>query len=144
MIDIVIVVFYLAALLIIGIIKRSKASNFHSFSRVSSQNVDKNKLILVATIFASSIGGGTTFGIAEKTFVDNASYSYGLILAIPADLAIAYFIIPRIVKHYGAETVGDIMASYYGSIGRYITGFASILVSIGLIAAQISVSGRIF
>ncbi len=143
MIDIVIVFSYLIVLLLIGIFQRSKQDGFKSFSKVTG-GIQKNKLILVATIFASTIGGGTTFGIAEKAFADNISYSYGLLFAIPVDLAIAYYIIPRIIKHYEAETVGDIMAVYYGSIGRYIAGFSSILVSIGLVAAQISVSGRIF
>jgi Na+/proline symporter len=143
MIDIVIVFSYLIILLVIGILQRSKQGGFKGFSRATG-SVQKSKLILVATIFASTIGGGTTFGIAEKTFADNISYSYGLLFAIPVDLAVAYYVIPRIVKHYGAESVGDIMAVYYGNIGRYIAGFSSILVSIGLVAAQISVSGRIF
>ena len=143
MIDIVIVFAYLIALLLIGIFQRSKQDGFKGFSRATG-SIQKNKLILVATIFASTIGGGTTFGIAENTFADNASYSYGLLFAIPVDLAIAYYILPRLIKHYGAESIGDIMSVYYGSIGRYIAGFSSILVSVGLVAAQISVSGRIF
>jgi solute:Na+ symporter, SSS family len=144
MIDIIIVFAYLALLLVIGILQRSKLSSFKNFSRATDNNVQKSKLILVATIFASTIGGGTTFGIAEKTFADNISYTYGLLLTIPVDLAIAYYIIPRIIKHYGAESVGDIMYTYYGSAGRYISGISAIMVSVGLVAAQISVSGRIF
>lgn len=144
MIDIIIVFSYLILLLFIGIFQRSKQDGFKNFSRATGSTIQKSKLILVATIFASTIGGGTTFGIAEKTFADNISYSYGLFLVIPVDLAIAYYIIPRIIKHYGAESVGDIVDVYYGSVGRYIAGLSSILVSVGLVAAQISVSGRIF
>lgn len=144
MIDIIIVFTYLILLLFIGIFQKSKQDSFKNFSRATGDKIQKNKLILVATIFASTIGGGTTFGIAEKTFADNISYSCGLLLVIPIDLAIAYYIMPRIIKHYGAESVGDIMDVYYGTAGRYIAGLSSILVSIGLVAAQISVSGRIF
>lgn len=144
MIDIFIVFIYLASLLIIGILQKAKQDSFKNFSRATGATIQKSKLILVATIFASTIGGGTTFGIAEKAFTDNLAYSYGLLIAIPVDLAIAHYIIPRIIKHYGAESVGDIMYTYYGSIGRYIAGISSILVSVGLVAAQISVSGRIF
>lgn len=143
MIDIIIVFSYLVILLLVGILQRSRLKGFKSFSRVGSK-FQVSKLVLVATIFASSIGGGTTFGIAEKAFAGNIAYSYGLFLAIPIDILIAVYIIPRIIKHYGAETVGDIMHVYYGNTGRYITGLSAILVSIGLIAAQISVSGRIF
>ena len=143
MIDIIIVFSYLVILLLVGIFQRSRLKGFRGFSRVGSK-FQASKLVLVATIFASSIGGGTTFGIAEKAFAENIAYSYGLFLAIPIDILIAIYIMPRIIKHYGAETVGDIMHVYYGNTGRYIGGFSAILVSIGLIAAQISVSGRIF
>ena len=143
MIDIIIVFAYLVALLSIGILKKSKQSGFKGFSRISDK-ASKGKLVLVATIFASSIGGGTTFGIAEKAFAENIAYSYGLLFAIPIDILIAIYIIPRLIKHYGAESVGDIMNVYYGSAGRYISGLSAILVSVGLVAAQISVSGRIF
>jgi SSS family solute:Na+ symporter len=143
MIDIIIVFAYLVTLLSIGILKKSKQSGFKGFSRISDK-ASKGKLVLVATIFASSIGGGTTFGIAEKAFAGNIAYSYGALFAIPIDILIAIYIIPRIIKHYGAESVGDIMSVYYGAPGRYISGLSAILVSVGLVAAQISVSGRIF
>lgn len=143
MIDIIIVFAYLISLLVIGILQKSKQSGFKGFSKVDS-NISKSKLMLVATIFASSIGGGTTFGIAEKAFAGNIAYSYGLFFAIPIDILIAIYIIPRLIKHYGSESVGDIMFVYYGAPGRYISGLSAILVSVGLVAAQISVSGRVF
>ena len=143
MIDVIIVFAYLITLLIVGVLQRSNRGGFKGFSRISGK-VQKNKLILVATIFVSSIGGGTTFGIAEKAFAENIAYSYGLFFAIPIDILIAIYIIPRLIKHYGAESIGDIMSVYYGKPGRYISGLSAILVSVGLVAAQISVSGRIF
>lgn len=143
MIDIIIVFSYLVLLLVIGILQKSKQAGFRGFSRVNDK-VNKNKLILVSTIFASTIGGGTTFGISEKAFAENIAYSYGLFFAIPVDIIVATYIIPRLIKHYGAESIGDIMSVYYGKAGRYISGTSAILVSIGLVAAQISVSGRIF
>ncbi len=143
MIDIIIVFTYLALLLIVGILQKSRHKTFKSFALVGDK-LSKNKLILVATIFASTIGGGTTFGIAEKAFAENIAYSYGLFFVIPIDILVAFYIIPRLIKHHGAESVGDIMSVYYGQPGRYISGFSAILVSVGLVAAQISVSGRIF
>ncbi|PCJ22926.1 MAG: sodium:pantothenate symporter [Rickettsiales bacterium] len=143
MIDIIIVFSYLMILLFIGVYQRSKLAGFAGFARIGGK-LQKNRLILVATIFVSSIGGGTTFGISEKAFAENIAYSYGLFFAIPVDILIAIYIIPRLAKHYGAETIGDIMEVYYGKPGRYIAGFSAILVSVGLVAAQISVSGRIF
>jgi len=143
MIDVAIVFSYLLLLLIVGIVKRPSKQGFKNFSQIQ-ENSSKSKWILVATIFVSTIGGGTTFGIAEKAFAENIAYSYGLLFVIPIDILIAIYIIPRLVKHYGAETVGDIMSVYYGKTGRYIAGLGAILVSLGLVAAQISVSGHIF
>ena len=144
MIDLLIVALYLISLLIIGIYTRSRNAGFKSFTLVKGKDYNHGKLILVATIFASSIGGGTTFGISEKAFSGNIAHSYGLFLAIPIDILIAIYIIPRLIKHYGAETIGDIMFSYYGKAGRAVGGLAALLVSIGFVAAQISVSARIF
>ena len=145
MLDLFIVASYLISLLLIGIYQRSKKTEFKDFARFKNKSGQhQSKLLLVATIFVSSIGGGAAFGISEKTFADNIAYSYALFLAIPVDILIAIYIVPRLIKHYGAESVGDIMFHYYGKVGRTIGGFASLAVCIGLIAAQISVSGRIF
>lgn len=143
MLDNFIVLGYLIVILSIGIYYRSHSGTFKSFATVKDSS-RKNRLLLVATIFASSVGGGTTFGLSEKSFMGNLAYTYGLLLTIPIDLLIAVYLVPRIIKHYGVESVGDILSKYYGQIGRIISGSAAIIVSIGLVAAQISVSGRIF
>lgn len=143
MIDNIIVITYLLTILAIGIYYRSRSGSFKNFATVKDSS-RKSKLLLVATIFASSVGGGTSFGLAEKVFLGDISYAYGLLITISVDLLIAAFIVPRLLKHYGAESIGDIMAKYYGDLGRFLTGIAAIAVSIGFVAAQISVSGRIF
>lgn len=142
-IDITIVFLYLIFLLIFGIYHKAKMVSFANYASIRS-NFSSNKLLLVATIFASSVGGATTFGISEKAFSGNISYTYGLILTIPVDILIAIYLVPKIIKHYGAESIGDIMSIYYGKAGRFIAGLTTILVSIGFVAAQISVSGYIF
>lgn len=143
MIDNLIVASYLLVTLFIGVYYRSHSGSFKSFATVKD-STRKNKLMLVATIFASSVGGGTAFGLSEKAFLGDVSYSYGLIITIIVDLLVAKFILPRLSKHYGAESVGDIVSVYYGTAGRIVAGIAAMLVSIGFVAAQISVSGRIF
>lgn len=143
MFDNLIVLAYLIIILIIGVYYRSKSGSFKSFATVKD-STRKNKLMLVTTIFVSSVGGGTSFGLSEKAFTGNIAYTYGLLLTIPIDLLVAYFLLPRLIKHYGAESVGDIIGKYYGELGRLLTGIAAIIVSIGFVAAQISVSGRIF
>lgn len=141
MIDILIIAIYIVLMLVIGLYYRSKA---HSLAGYGSFKASSSKFILVATIFATAVGGGTTFGLAEKAFTHDLSYSYGLLLTILVDIFIAVILVPRLANHYGAISSGDIIAKNYGNIGRVITGIASLLVSIGYLAAQINVSGRIF
>ncbi|MCP5369702.1 MAG: sodium:solute symporter family protein [Rickettsiaceae bacterium] len=143
MIDIFIVLAYLLLVPIISIFNKRKQNNFQSFTKISKK-LKGSKLILVATIFASAIGGGTTFGVSEKVFSDNVAYSYGLMAVIPLDILIAIYILPKLIVHYKSETIGDIMFSYYGNSGRYLGGMSAILVATGFLAAQIGVSGRIF
>ncbi|HJD66089.1 MAG TPA: sodium:solute symporter family protein [Rickettsia endosymbiont of Bembidion nr. Transversale] len=142
-IDNIIVFLYLISILTVGIYYRAKNSSFKNYANVESK-VQNNKLLLIATIFASSVGGATTFGITEKAFLGHAYYAYALILTIPIDIIIAIYIVPLIAKHHGAESIGDIMSIYYGNLGRFIGGVSSVIVSVGFLAAQISVSGYIF
>ncbi len=142
-IDTIIVFLYLILLLIFGIYNKSKLISFTNYANIRNK-ARNGRLFLIATIFASSVGGATTFGIAEKAFSGNIAYTYGLLLTIPVDILIAAYIVPQIIKHYGAESIGDIMAVYYGKAGRFIAGVTTIVVSIGFVAAQISVSSYIF
>ncbi|WP_375326799.1 sodium:solute symporter [Candidatus Tisiphia endosymbiont of Nemotelus uliginosus] len=142
-IDIIMVFSYLILLLIVGIYNKSKLTSFTNYANIRN-NISNNKLFLIATIFASSVGGATTFGLSEKAFSGDISYTYGLILAIPVDILIAIYLVPQIIKHYGAQSIGDIMAIHYGRLGRFIAGLTTIIVSIGFVGAQISVSGYIF
>lgn len=143
MLDILIVVTYLLLLMSIGFYNRSRFQNFTSFASVT--NNGSSSFLIIATIFASSIGGGTSFGISERVFSEDISYGVALMAAAIIDVLIAIFIIPKFVqKHYGAKSVGDIMFVYYGNVGRYLSGVAAIVFSIGILAAQISVSGYIF
>lgn len=143
MIDQAVVIGYLALVLLVGISYRSKAKSLGGYGSMSGK-VDTSKFLLVATVFATAVGGGTTFGIAEKAFSQDLSYSYALMLTVLVDIAIAYIIVPKIVLHNGAVSVGDIIGKYYGNVGRIITGIAAVMISVGYLAAQINVSGRIF
>ncbi len=142
-VDLVIIFAYLLLLLLVSIYHRSTISSFASYSNVSSSFV-VGKLLLVATIFASSVGAGTIFGITEKVFIGDLSYTYALLIVLPIDIIIGFYIVPRISKYYGAQTVGDIMFHYYGLVGRFIAGAATIVVCIGFISMQISVGAYIF
>ncbi len=140
--DILVILGYLLLTLSVGVLSSKLSSSFKDFSYVPSV-LRKNKFILAATVFATAVGGGTTFGLTEKVFSENLSYAYALILTTPIDLLIAFFVIPKIASYYDAISVGDIMATEYGCTGRIISGIMVVFTSIGFLAAQISVSGHL-
>lgn len=143
MIDQVIVSLFLISMLATGLNFRSKGTNLKSFTNLGS-DINANKLILTATIFASAVGGGTTFGITEKTYNSNLAFAYALILTIPVDIFIAYYFVPKLVKYKNLSTPGEIIGKYYGKNARAITGLSAFLISIGFLSVQIAVSGKIF
>lgn len=143
MIDATIISLYLFLILAVGLYNRNKSTTLSGYAHVGS-DINSNKFILTATIFASAVGGGTCFGITEKAFGQNLAFLYGLLLTIPIDLAIAIYLVPKMIKYNGANSVGEIVEKYYGKYARIITGISATLISIGYLAVQISVTGRIF
>ncbi len=143
MIDAIIISIYLLLVLSIGIYNRNRNQNLEHYSHIGN-DINSNKFILTATIFASAVGGGTCFGITEKAFSQNLAFTYGLLLTIPVDLAIAKFLVPRMTQYNNVNSTGEIIGKYYGKYARIITGISSTLISIGYLAVQISVTGRIF
>lgn len=137
--DALIVLCYLALLFGSGIYFRARSNSMQSYSSVGKK-IRTNRLILAATIFAGSVGGGTTFGLTEKILSGNLAYSYALIITVIVDILVAIYLVPRITKYYGAISIGDIFYKNYGNLGRIMAGFGVIVSSIGFLAAQIKVS----
>jgi SSS family solute:Na+ symporter len=143
MLDIIIISSYLIISLIIGIYNRSTSSTLSGYSHLG-KDINNNSMILAATIFASAVGGGTTFGISEKAFSGNLAFTFGLLLTIPIDILIAIYIVPKLSHYKDSNSIGEIVGKHYGISPRVITGIAVTLISIGYLSVQISVSGRIF
>ena len=139
-IDSIIVGAYVVIIFLVGIYNRATPGSLQNYSHIE-KSIRTNRLILAATIFATAVGGGTTFGLTEKTFSGNTAYSYALILTIPIDILIGIYIVPKISKYYGAISIGDIMWKHYGNLGRVMAGIGVVVSSAGYLAAQISVSG---
>ena len=141
MIDNYVIIAYLLILMVSGIYNKSNAS----YKEYTSMGKLKNKnFLLVATIFASAVGGGTTFGLTEAVHNNNLSYVYALLLNVPIDILIAIYLIPKLFEYRGSITIGDIFQKSYGKTGSIVAGLSVIVSSVGYMAAQISVSSKIF
>jgi len=134
-----IVIIYLASLFLAGLYFKAKSSSLKTYSYVQ-KSIRTNRLFLAATIFAGSVGGGTTFGLTEKILEGNLAYSYALLATISVDILVAIYLVPRIARFYGAISIGDIFEKNYGTIGRMMAGLGVVISSVGFLAAQIKVS----
>lgn len=99
---------------------------------------------LFATLSASYIGGGYTFGLTEKTFESGISYILCLLGFSLQLFLVALFLAPKMRRFKDAYSVGDIMEKLYGRRAKLITGLASALVCSGIIGAQVKATGFVF
>jgi Na+/proline symporter len=142
MLDHVIIGTYLVLLLFVGLYNRSGAQSIRNYGKIDIK-IQNNTFFLLATIFTNSVGGGTVFGLSERVYSQNLAYVYAIALTIIIDILVAIFLVPRLAKHYGVISMGEIIGKHYGKLGRVMMGMAATLVSFGYIAVQISVSSRI-
>ncbi|MEQ9116443.1 MAG: ATP-binding protein [Rickettsiales bacterium] len=138
--DYLVVSIYLLVTLTVGF---WKGSGLKSLKDYAVANVHYSTFAIVATLCATLMGGGTTFGIAEKV------YKYGLVYVLVVggatinQIAIGQFIVPRIKNLKSFISVGEIMRSFYGKDIQIITGICAALISLGFVSTQVSAIGYI-
>jgi len=140
MIDIILVFGYLLLTLILGIWVGNKVNCSEDYKTGGKQY---SAWVIFATLSASYIGGGFTFGLAEKTFLFGFVYIIAIWGFSLKEILIAIFIAPRMQYFQNVFTVGDIMEQAYGKRTKIITGIASVLVCSGIVGAQVSACGSI-
>lgn len=139
--DTFIVVSYLLIILYIGIKAGGEVNNLKDYA------ISKKKFstpTVIATIFATAVGGGTTIGLAEKAF------SMGIIFLLPSfGNFIGYMFYSYIILHTtlfvkdNSFSVGELIGKLYGKSARVITGFLAICASLGYVSAQVGSIGYI-
>ena len=140
MIDTSIVTLFLISVLGLGI---WSSRNISSFTEYSIANRKFSTPILTATLFATVIGGGSTYGLCSKVYANGAIFIlifYGMAIN---KLLVARFIAPKIEKYYGCLSISEVMAREYGKPGQILTGIFTILVSVGSVGSQIFAFGHV-
>lgn len=139
MLDCYIIIAYLLATLIIGYFSGKNVNTVKDYS-VSDRNF--SNITLLATVFATWLGGAEIFGTAEKT------YRYGTIFLLAVSgYSVNMFIVSKwmtkkIAAFKDAMSLGDIMYQLYGKTGRIIAGL-NLLTCIGIVGAQVAVIGYV-
>jgi SSS family solute:Na+ symporter len=101
-------------------------------------------MAIFATLSASFIGGGFSMGNAEKVFLVGISNIIALWGFSLKEILVAKYIAPNIVNYPKAISVGDIMEPAYGKEARIFAGVFGVILSAGILGAQIGAIGYIF
>ncbi|MEM7495002.1 MAG: sodium:solute symporter family protein, partial [Myxococcota bacterium] len=141
-IDLWIVGAYFLVTIIIGIACGRNVSSMKDFA------VGKRSFggaVLVSTMFATEIGGGSTLRLNERVFQFGLVYvTIYCAMSVYRVLA-GWLVIPRMGSCIErAISSGDIMEHFYGKLGKVVAGSGAVLICIGKLAAQILALGVVF
>ncbi|CAL7960930.1 putative Sodium:solute symporter family protein [Alphaproteobacteria bacterium] len=134
-VDIAIILAYLAGCVIVALYKARKIKNIKEYA-LGAEYFPIS--ILVGTTFAAAVGSVTTIGTVEKV------YSLGLAFALPTLLEpLRWFIMGKLmaphIKRFHENhclTMGDIMHLMYGPLARWLLFLGSIFISITVITTS--------
>jgi len=140
LIDVSIVIIFLIANLIIGLLA---SKNINNFSHFSVGHRSFNSFIIFATLTASFIGGGYSLGNAAKVYSDGMMYAFALLGFSLKEILVAQFIAPRMDAHNDCFSIGDIIFKRYGLNAKIITGIFSVIICTGILGAQVGAMASI-
>lgn len=141
MIDLFVPFIYLLIILIYGM---SCSKNIHSAKDFSLSHRRYPVWILFATLSASFIGGGFSFGNATQVYL----YGIGNIIALWGfsikEILIGHYLAPNIQRFAHVTSPGGIIEKVYGQGPQIITGLFSVIFCCGILGAQIGAIGAVF
>jgi SSS family solute:Na+ symporter len=141
MIDTIVVAVYLALVLAAGLWKAGKLKTLEEYA-VARRSY--GALVIFATMSASFIGGGFSIGNAEKVFLFGVANIVALWGFSLKEILVARVIAPRMDRFPNAISIGDIMVTTYGKIGKVVSGIFAVMLCAGIVGAQVAAIGYIF
>ena len=140
-IDIIIVLVYFIACLYLGLRNYRRVKTLKQYA-LGFKNASTS--LLVCTFFATAVGAGSTIGAVEKVYLIGSAFVLKQLVQPIFWLITAKIFANNIERFRGCLTIGDIMFKLYGKAGRYVSSIASIIIGIGVIAAQAHAAGQVF
>ncbi|MDD3001207.1 MAG: sodium:solute symporter family protein [Candidatus Riflebacteria bacterium] len=135
-----IVLVYVVVVLLIGFFCARRTKSFKDFA-ISDMNF--GAFAIFATLSATFIGGGYSFGNAAKVFDSGIFYSVALLGFSLQVMLVGHFIAPKMFAHDGAVSVGDVLEPTYGKTARIIGGVLSFVSCAGILGAQLGAMGTL-
>lgn len=141
-IDQIIVLLFLIATLIIGLIAGKDIKDTADYSIA---NKTYGTPVLVLTLIATMIGGGSTAGATAQVFTDGLLYAIALGVGWFVSLLIlGRFIASKFDNRFeGMLSVSDMVRYFYGEAAERFSGISGYIFCIGIFAAQLCVMGHL-
>lgn len=140
MIDSALVALYMISVLGVGIVSGLKVKDLEEYSVAKGSF---STFVLMAAIFATLVGGGSTMGVSEKVFSTGVVFLLACLSFVVRDLIIAFVFVPKFDRFKSCLTVGDIMALSYGKTGKICVGIAGTLQSSMYLSMQLAAIGHL-
>ncbi len=140
-IDLIIICAYMTVIFVMGLWAGRGMKNLKDYAIASHSY---SAFVLFATLSASFIGGGFSFGNADTVFksgIGPATALWGFSLTL---ILISLFIAPKVAKFSGCISAGDVMEKHFGKIGKITAGILGAMVCIGILGAQVGAMGAVF
>lgn len=136
-VDALLIATYLVACLMLGIKKAGSIKNMKDYALGGNIST----MALVATIYASYLGAGSTISNIEKISAIGALVAV-TILITPIRWILSVYIFGKNIEQFrGCITMGDIMYRLYDQPGRIVTCIALLLDNIASVAVQVLALG---
>lgn len=140
MFDNIIISSYFLVVLLLGFYKSKNIKTMREFS-IADRNYTLP--IMVATVTATTIGGGSTLGIISSVFATGIIY---IIISFANPLntfLVAQFFVDKLDRFSDCISVGDIMYKLYGRNARIVSGICGALYCAAAVGGQVSAIGFI-
>lgn len=107
---------------------------------------DKNftTATIAATIVATWASGNAFFAMTEETYKNGLYQIFGDLADVICLFSIGLILAPRMTEFLNKLSIAEAMGSLYGRRVRVITAIAGLTLALGIIAAQLQISGLIF
>ena len=124
--------------LIVGIIIKDKPKNIQDYALGSKPF---SMPVLVATMAATLIGGGTTIGDTALYYNEGLLLMFPFVIGYLAYIFFAHYILPKFDKYYGEVSIASVNARIYGASVERMTGIVAYMYCFGAYAMQIKAVG---
>jgi Na+/proline symporter len=136
-----IIIIYIVLCFIIGLINNNKDKNLKEYAIGFSYLPTS---LWIMTIFATEVGAGSSIGIIQKIYEEKG---YFLIIQsfVVFHWLLMYCVMPQGIGRFNnCISLIDVMEQLYGKWGKYISSASGILMTIVLLASQITALGYLF